>query len=415
MANKTESIKFEQQVNASPAEIYTAFINATGLCEWLCNVAQADARPNGRLYLWWSSGYYACGEYTSLREMGKAGSGSTSTGGTSLAKVVFSWYGRGEPGVTRVKVTLQPGEVGTLVRLEHTDLGEGKAWTKTRKQLKRGWKESLENLKSVMETGVDLRLARQPMIGVTGVEEVKPAETSPGGLRVQGVVEGMGAAEAGLQRDDMIIKLGGERITNYISLVNVLKESRAGNEVKVVFYRGGEKQNLKLRLSQRPLPDVPATTEELVKAAQKIYTELNNELKEGLQGATDADALYRQTSEEWSAREILAHLIATERETHSWMAGLIEGQEADFIFHANQTTRIAATASAYPTLTSLLSELKRNQAETVAMLAALPPELTRRKGSYWRLGQTILQTPYHYKDHTEQIKATIAEAKKGTT
>ena len=83
---------------------------------------------------------------------------------------------------------------------------------------------------------------------------------------------------------------------------------------------------------------------------------------------------------------MLAHLIATEREIHAWIARRVEGQEADFGLRANQPVRIRAIISTFPLLASLAAELKRNQAETVAMAYDLPEEFVRRRRSYWRVG-----------------------------
>ena len=81
-----------------------------------------------------------------------------------------------------------------------------------------------------------------------------------------------------------------------------------------------------------------------------------------------------------------------------------------FAFHANNPLRIAATISAFPKLSSLLAELKHNQAETRALLAALPDEFVARKRSYWRVAFHILSDHQHYDDHLAQVKANLAAA-----
>jgi len=111
MADKSEKVKLEQAIQAPLQEVYSAFTNATALCEWLCTSAQADSVPGGRLYLYWDGGYYASGEYISL---------------TPDEKVSFSWRGRDEPGSTRVRINLKPAEDGTLLSLVHDGFGSGK-------------------------------------------------------------------------------------------------------------------------------------------------------------------------------------------------------------------------------------------------------------------------------------------------
>ncbi len=95
MGNKENSIKFKRTIQAPASDVYAAFTHATALTEWLCDVAEADASEGGRLYLWWNTGYYASGEYTRL---------------APGEHVAFSWHGRNEPGITRVKIRPQtPG------------------------------------------------------------------------------------------------------------------------------------------------------------------------------------------------------------------------------------------------------------------------------------------------------------------
>ncbi len=398
MGSKSDSVKIEQSVAAPTSEVYTAFTNATALCEWLCNVAQADAHQGGRLYLWWNSGYYASGEYTSL----KPGE-----------RIIFSWHGRGEPGNTRVKVTLKPDGDSTLVTLMHSGLGGGKDWRQTAKSFRRGWEAGLDNLKFVLETGQDLRFVRRPLLGVSGLDIVTPEISEKiglpvtNGLRISGLIDGMGAQAAGLQSGDIIVKLAGAKMTTHNHLWDILSNYHAGDQVKVVYYRDGQKNSTMMELSQRSIPKVPGSAEILAENIQKRYAELYQRLVQNLEGADDEQATYHPAPHEWNVKEILAHLIATERETHSWIARLIEGQEAGFIYHANLPARISAIVSAYPGLGELLGELQRNMAETVALVSSLPQEFVTRKRSYWRLGYDLLDTPLHYEDHISQVRAVL--------
>lgn len=401
MSSKSKSLKYRQFVKAPASEIYTAFTNATALCEWLCNVAQADPREGGRIYLWWQSGYYASGEFIALEPE---------------RKIAFSWHGRGEPGMSLVKINLKPQDGGTLVRLLHTEIDTGKAWKPVIKEYKKAWPVALENLASVLETGLDLRFVSRPMLGIIGYEFLDQDETAnlglktPSALRLNGLVEGMGAKNAGLQPGDILLKLGGLKLDTPEALGQALSAHQAGDNVKVSFIRDGEKYNLKLELTQRPLPKVPATAEALAEAVNKIYTPFYEALEKCLENLSSEAADYRPTDDDWSIKEVVAHLIATERDNQAWTAGLIEGKEPDLDFSPLSTsTRNRATLSAYPDLPVLLEELKRSQAETVALLSALPEEFVARKRSYWRMGYTLMQENYHLEEHLEQIKANINE------
>ena len=401
MADKEQSLKFKQKLFVPPQAVYETFTSASALCEWLCDVAQAEARPGGRLYMWFNSGYYTCGEFIRL-EPGE--------------RLSFSWHGRGEPGITQVKISLKACEEGTQLTLTHSGLGGGKPWKAALKDIKQGWSRALENLKSVLENGEDLRFVRRPLLGVSGLEELGAEEAArlelpgDGGLRIMGVLPDYGAQQAGLQSGDTIVKFAGQPVNSYGDLGRLLRGCRAGDQVKLVFYRDGERQRAKLQLSQRPLPEIPVTAHELAEAAGKIHEAVIGEWKAVLRDVSDAQAEYRLQPGAWSIKEILAHLIASERETHSWFAGLIDGQDADFAFHANSPVRVAAIISAFPTLSNLLAELKRNLAETLAMVAGLPEEFVARKRSYWRLAYQELTAQQHFDDHLAQVKANLAAA-----
>lgn len=401
MAQKTKTYKFAQIINAPLPEVYAAFTNAAALCEWLCNVSQADAHERGRLYLWWNNGYYAVGEFITLK---------------LNQKIRFSWHGRGEPGITRVKVTLKPSDKDlTKVKLEHTGFATDKSWRDTARNIKRIWKAGLENLKSVLETGEDLRIIHRPLLGITGYDLTSVDEISSqmkSGIRIRDVVDGMGAHDAGLQKNDIIVKLGSETINEQNAIGNVLAAHRSGEKIKVQYYRDGKRRNTSLVLSQRPIPEIPGNSEELANIAASQYYSLIEELELCMQGITESQANFRISETDWSAREVIAHLIASERETQSWIANLVEGQEADFEHNANAPARIRAMITTFPETTNLLAELKHCMEETTALIAALPAEFIRRKGSFWRVGYAILDIPSHFENHINQIRDIFAVAKK---
>ena len=407
MPDKKVKLKFKQFVQAPPDEVFSAFSNATALCEWFCNVAQADAHEGGRLYVWWNSGYFASGEFTRLKP---------------FKKVAFTWHGRGEPAATQVKVSLSAEKGGTKVVLEHRGMSSDKSWQAARQSSQRGWDDGLENLKSVLETGLDLRFVRLPLLGLAGVEPVTPEQASEyglpegkGGLRILNLSPGLGAEAAGLQKGDILTKLAGQKLRSMGDLINVVRSHKAGEKVSVQVYRAGKKQRAKMVLSRRALPEIPATAEGLAETTRQINASGLESLKKILAEASEQETAYKPGAEEWSAREVLAHLIATERDTHAWIAGLIEGQEADFIYHVHQPARVQATLAAIPTLDGLLSELECLLAETEAMVGGLPPEFVQRKRSYWRLGYNLLQTPAHFLEHGEQISSALDLAKAAAT
>src|ERR1700752_2098744 len=134
-----------------PAKLaYRAFTNSTSLREWLCDVATIEKHPNGRMYLWWRGDFYSSGHYLELDEN---------------KSVKFRWYSNIDPAPTEVTVSVMEKDGGTLVRMDH-HIPDNASWAEKAETFRENWIESLENLKSVLETGVDLRIATRPMLGI---------------------------------------------------------------------------------------------------------------------------------------------------------------------------------------------------------------------------------------------------------
>jgi uncharacterized protein YndB with AHSA1/START domain len=393
-----------QTVHAPAGEVYRAFTRSLALREWMCDGAVADTRPGGRLYVWWHSGYYAAGEFTALEPE---------------RRVAFTWHGRGEPGPTQVTVVLSPTADGVEVTLTHDGFGAGDAWHKARSESQDGWTQGMENLKAVLETGQDLRYVLRPMLGIYVDEFNADIAARLGvpvdeGTRLGSVVTGLGAEQAGLRRDDVIVSIAGRPVNDYPSLVAALDPHRAGDRVAVAFYRGGERRTTEMVLSRRPIPEVPATPAELAEAVRRANASAFAELARSLAGVSDDQAGRRPAPGEWNALETLAHLIAHEREQQTWITDLLcDDERWSDRFENTEVVpaRIAAIGRAYPRLADMVAALQRSQDETADMLAALPAEFVAHRGTYWRLGRSMLegmQPPSHFQEHTAQIRAAIA-------
>lgn len=393
-----QTLSFTQIVQASPAEAFRAFTNAMALREWLCDISTTVPRPGGRLYLWWNSGYYAAGEFIEVQPS---------------ERVSFSWQGRGEPGQTLVEVTLIPKEGGTLVSIEHSGIGMGEEWTPTIREIEAGWNAGLENLVSVLETGEDLRFVRRPMLGIL-VGEFNAERASRLGVPVSegvvldGTMEGMGAASAGLQRDDVIIRMGDTQIRGFPDVPNALQKYHAGDKVEVEYYRGREKHTTTMELSKRPIPEIPAKAADLTQVVHERNAELERRLDQLFENVSDQEASFKPRPDEWNVKEVLAHLIEGERGSIEYMRTIIEGQERFYDdYGGNINAAIEAIVETIPTLADLVRELKRSYAESTAFLARLPDEFTAHKASYWRIAYNYLDQPYHFEEHIDQMKAAI--------
>ncbi len=398
MADQTKKLVFEQTLQASPELVTAAFTNATALREWLSDVATVDPKPGGRFYLAWNSGDYTSGAY--LRHVpGK--------------EVAFSWLGRADAGPSQVEVTVSGHDDHAHLTLRHMGLGSGEAWEATVASLERSWKEALENLVSVLEVGEDLRFTRRPMLGITlsntDVDSGSSDETEAKGVQIDGTLEGMGADAAGLRGEDIIVRMAKTPVSNWASLSEALDGYRSGDRVEVVFYRKGERLTVEMELSQRPLPKIPESADDLADAVESSYKQTDAELAAALDGITEAEAAARPGKDDWSPREVLAHLIHGERGNFRWLNELIGGHEpwAD-TFGDNEQAPVDATLAVYATVADLVEALQRAQAETVALLRVLPDSFVQRRGSYWRVAHNFLQPPFHHRVHIEQIKAARA-------
>lgn len=398
----TKILSFEVQVKASPQLVYEAFTNSTSLREWFCDIASVEPIPGGRVILGWNSGFYAAGEYLEVQKN---------------EKIVLSWFGRGEPAPTRVAVTIIPANDGTKIHLEHQGVGAGPEWEATTEEINKGWNSSLENLVSVLETGEDLRFTLRPMLGITVSDFNEQIAEQLGlpvseGIRIDNAIDGMGASAAGLQGGDVIISMDGKAITGFSSLAAILSGRRAGERVEVIFYRDGERHNLQMELSGRPLPEIPATLQELADFMTDRHNNIQRELDDFFSGVTEAEADFKPTPEEWSVKEVLAHLIHGERFLQRWVTELLARSESyQDDSPGNLRAPIDATVAAFPALSDLREEYRCSGKETIALVASCPDDFLQHKGSYWRIAYSIIEDPYHHRVHLDQMNKAIEAAR----
>ena len=403
MATLKRIVKLEQFVKAPVPQVYRAFTNSTALREWMGDFATLEAKPGGRVYIWWQNGYYISGEFVSLE---------------ADKQISFTWQGRGEPRPTQVIVNFKSTRNGTLVRLTHRGIGAGKAWSSTPEIFATEWQNSLQNLASVVGEGPDLRVTQRPMLGIALSDFNADIAKKLGvpvqdGIRLDGVIDGMGAKQAGLQKDDVLVEFAGHEIVDFSSLGNAVRGKKAGDTIAVVFYRGSEKIKTDLTMSGRPIPVIPSSLADLSAEVGKAYAQAESQFAAFIDGVTDQEATKKPAPEEWSIKEVMAHLIHSERGWQNAISEIAGGFEASYDgFGGNLDGRNQATIQAFPTLADLAAEWKRLNTETVALLAYLPEEFFQRKSSYWRLAYQCLYFPTHFFTHLEQMQAALKIARK---
>jgi uncharacterized protein YndB with AHSA1/START domain len=404
---KEAKIHLSRTIQAAPEVVFRALSNATALREWFCDTALFDASVGSNFYFAWNGGYYATGQVTK---------------NSAPRKLSYTWHGRGEPEPTQVKLTVAKKKTGSQVSVSHEGVGTGKKWSDAAAQIIQGWERGLENLQSVLETGEDMRFTMRPMLGVSGLSEVDDAMITrlnlpvTRGVHIDGTVEGMGARAAGLQKDDVVTAMGKRKLHNYPSLLSALSGRRAGETVEVTYYRDGAKQTTQMTLSKRPLPPIPATAAELAEILRNNFAAGDAQLDQALAGVTEAEADYRTAPDEWNAKEVLAHLIVGERESHTYLTELIASDErATYGYGGNSHLRLKAMVGAYGTVAALVEELKRNEQESVAIAAGLPETFIAERRTYWRLAYSLVNNSNHIGEHAAQITDVVNAARQAAS
>jgi uncharacterized protein YndB with AHSA1/START domain len=396
------TVTAETFVQAPLKLVYRAFTNSTPLREWLCDVATVSPHPRGRMYLWWIGDFYSSGHYLELEEN---------------KCVKFRWYSSIDPAPTEVTVTFTEKDGGVKVRIDH-EVPDDEAWKEKGESFRENWVESLRNLKSVLETGIDLRIAERPMLGIVPGDFTEEQATAFGipvreGLRLDGLVDGMGAQRAGLQKDDVIVSMAGKPITtDFNTLPQAIAGKKGGDVIEVVYYHGPEKKTVQMELSKRPMPDVPFDPKELAKRAREMIEPALTDLEKCFEGFSDEQAMKRPEPNEWSALEIVAHLVHGERFNITFLTSLIDGYEITSDgFGTNITAQVEATVKVNPSIKLMLAELRRSVEEVLTYTELIPAEFAANKGSFYRYGSGLLQPNFHILAHMDQVKNALAAAK----
>lgn len=397
---------YEKIIDAPADLIYRAFTSASGYREWLCDVSSTNPTEGGWVYLAWNHGYFASGQFTQL---------------IPNKAISFTWIGREEPGWTQVDVVIIPTDNGKYkVVLRHSGIGLTDNWREAWEEIDKGWQLGLDNLKSTLEEGRNMRLMNRPLIGIFPLEYDIYADSDKEkfdfpvnyGVLVSNVVPNYGADEAGIRTDDLIVSIDGKQIKNIAGLFGVISEYEPGDQINVEAYRGPEKINFTIDTTPQIVQALPGSPEELAKEIEANSTRLLETVDKVLSGITEAEASYSPDSDTWSVKETLVHFILHERNLQTWINDLAYDPPCSCDVNPGHCLfRIRATLTTYPTMNSLLAELRRSFKETVATVAFLDPSFTQRKASYWRLGFELLEKILPYQEYIRHMEKIIQEAR----
>ena len=400
---KKRKVKQRMFVETTPEMAFEALTRASELREWFSDGAWTQVQPGGRYGVHWNQGYHAEGTFTKVEPPHRA---------------VITWQGTGEPGASKVKFTVEDVEGGVEVKVVHKGFGSGEEWDAAVEQAERGWSVGLENLKSTLETGLDLRLTRQPFLGILP-DLVTPERAERDGLAVEhgiwvlGTVEGSGARAAGLDQGDIIVALGGKETPAFAELGAALRACQVGDVVDVALVRGQEQEAVQITLGSRPQPEIPESAAALADRVAAQYEEANAELKAALEGAGEGEAGVQPAEGEWSAKQVLAHLSDGERGLHVLLINIaVNGWLDGGPVYPNQIPgRMNAILTVAPTLAQLLDRVLTDCAETVALLRGLPEATLAHKARFRRIVDIVSYGGDHTREHIAQIQAAIESAR----
>ncbi len=383
---KTTDVRVVRVIQAPPERIFEALTQAFDMRGWLCHEAYAEPRKDGFIRLRWNSGYNIFGAFTAL---------------TPPRTLSYTWLSTYEPGETQVKFTLKPVEGGTKVTLTHSGFGTGKKWAGRAQESEEGWTKGLDNLKSVLETGIDLREAQRPRIGL-GFETTQGRQ----GALLTDVMPDAPASAAGLQKGDVVVSLDGHKVRDEDDLLSIFQRCRAGQRIKAVYVRDGKRSSTTIELTARPTPQIPDDPAAVVEQARQVHEQSIAALRTAVAVLTEEQASLSPAEGEWSVKHIITHLCVCEPAYQSWAAEVLLGQEPEWI-EAKLPEQFAGVLSTAPTLHDLLNRLELNMAESRAFVAALTPEHRAYKGRYRRIAHMLLDFAFHVNTHIEQVRKTI--------
>lgn len=387
VASPTQELTLTRVVQAPASDVYRAFTDRDGLYYWLCNNALVNARVGGPALLTWNTGYYAFVTFTAL-EPDK--------------RIRLTWRGQGETNDSVVEVDLEAADGRTTLTLKHSGFDTSANPDAYRQE----WENHLRNLVSYLETGADLRITERVIVGIfPGLfnEEVAERLGVPvtDGTLVGSVLEGMGAQQAGLQANDVIVEVDGQQATQQNPMFQILANRKPGDEVSLVFYRGAEKHSTTLKLSGYPVPEVPADFQALAGRVRALYDQLDGEMTALLRDVSEAAAERKPAPDAWNVKEVLAHLILNERWMQNQLGGYFQGPEIAG-YTGNTPPRISAVTATYPTLAALQQEMRRAWSETVALVRSVTTEV--RPYVLWWSSFNYHGYPQHTRQHFDQIR-----------
>lgn len=379
-------------VSVPPTQIYQAFTDRDWARDWLCDDAFIRPALEGHLALFWFPSRHAVGQFTALEA-------------NNHVAMTLRFSGAAED--THLEIFITENEKSSDVTLTLTGF--------VNEVIENLWAEALRRLQIALETGADARITERVLIGIyPGAFNAEVAKklnvpVTHGNL-VNDVIPGLGAQKAGLKANDVVVEVDGKTITDETPIFLLVRHKKPGDSAEVVFYREGEKHTTTMTLSGYPMPDFPADFAGLADQIAAFNAEIESELTALFEGVSEAEAARKPAEGEWSANDVLAHLILTERWRQHQIGGFVEGPEPEG-WTGNSPTRIASVVDSYGSNRALIQEFRRSMAETVSVTRHLPASALDRKSNLWWMTFEFGGAPVHTRQHFTQIQEAITAAR----
>ncbi len=152
--------------------------------------------------------------------------------------------------VIQTDAAINPGNSGgPLIDAKGEVIGVNVAVTKGAENI--GFAIPINLVKSMLENFNSTGKFNRPFLGVS-YQMISPkaalANEVPQGAYVFEVVDGSAAKQAGIQPGDIIVEINGTKLDQKHNLVKVVNQLKAGEEIKVKYWRDGKFYEVKVRL-----------------------------------------------------------------------------------------------------------------------------------------------------------------------
>jgi hypothetical protein len=390
------TIKLTQQIEAPLSYVFYLFNNKSGWMEWFAQKAYGYAKKKSMLRIYFEpEGNFAFFFTAEAPE----------------EHIAFDFMDLDTKHISQVEVSFEAEDDLVTVSLEHREIPDDR-----KDFFKRIWDDSLDNLKSMAETGKDLRLWNRPFLGVNVQDWVTPEIAEEQnlpvdfGMQLNSIISGWGAEKASLAEGDIIVNLAGSEIRSYKVFLDLIGTFKAGDTVDLSYYRGDELNEGEITLSAYPVSEPPATAHDYADKIAKFHTNVLKKLNTLLEDSNAAQVEFRPGPGEKSAKDMIGDMIAFESDAHAWISTLVAGCE-EYLCPSSHKIRIKGLLSLYPEVDDLVDALVRRQRETVAILRELPGEFVNRRGSFARLAAGLnFDYSKYYKHRLQEIKENLEKA-----